>query len=44
MCREFLKDEQEVCVTNRNDNENIVYDTANYRFIMIIDYIDFYIN
>ena len=36
-----MKDKQEVCVTNRNKNENIVYETANYKFIMIIDYIDF---
>lgn len=41
MCREFDKNEQNVCVLSRNTDENIVYDTANYRFMMIIDYMDF---
>ncbi|CAG8848004.1 36941_t:CDS:2, partial [Racocetra persica] len=35
MCRKFLKDEQKICEISSNTDENIVYDTANYRLIMM---------
>ncbi|CAG8759417.1 27454_t:CDS:2, partial [Racocetra persica] len=35
MCRKFLKEEQKTCEISSNTDENIVYDTANYRLIML---------
>ncbi|CAG8839169.1 19673_t:CDS:1, partial [Racocetra persica] len=40
MCRLFLKEEQKICEISNNDNERIVYNTGNYRLIMVIDYMD----
>ncbi|CAG8851957.1 22199_t:CDS:1, partial [Racocetra persica] len=40
MCRKFLKDEQKICEISSNTGKNIVYDTANYRLIMVINYSD----
>ncbi|CAG8833081.1 10954_t:CDS:1, partial [Cetraspora pellucida] len=40
MCRRFAKDEEKVCILSKGTNENIIYNTANLRLIMIIDYMD----
>ncbi|CAG8846095.1 14829_t:CDS:1, partial [Racocetra persica] len=40
MCRNFLKEEQKTCEISNNTDKNIVYDTANYRLIMVINYSD----
>ncbi|CAG8825066.1 30312_t:CDS:2, partial [Racocetra persica] len=40
MCRPFLKEKQKTCEILNNDNESIIYNTENYRVIMVIDYMD----
>ncbi|CAG8820064.1 20886_t:CDS:1, partial [Racocetra persica] len=40
MCRPFLKEEQKTCEISNNDNESTIYNTGNYRLIMVIDYMD----
>ncbi|CAG8824444.1 6959_t:CDS:1 [Racocetra persica] len=40
MCRSFLKEEQKICEISDNDNESTIYNTGNYRIIMVIDYMD----
>ncbi|CAG8752047.1 148_t:CDS:2 [Racocetra persica] len=37
ICRKFLKEEQKTCKISNNTDENIVYDTANYRLIILED-------
>ncbi|CAG8754319.1 14208_t:CDS:2 [Cetraspora pellucida] len=41
MCRRFAKDEKKVCILSKGTNENIIYNTANLRLIIIINYIDY---
>ncbi|CAG8848388.1 30899_t:CDS:1, partial [Racocetra persica] len=40
MCKKFLKEEQKTCEISSNTGENVVYDTTNYRLIMVINYSD----
>jgi len=39
MCRPFKKGEKQICMTS-NDNNTPIYDTGNYRFLILIDYLD----
>ncbi|CAG8625412.1 4970_t:CDS:2 [Cetraspora pellucida] len=41
MCRKFSKDEEKVCILSKETGESIIYNTANLRLILIIDYMDF---
>jgi hypothetical protein len=39
MCRLFKKGEKQICMTS-NDNNTPIYDTGNYRLLILIDYLD----
>jgi len=41
MCRKFTKDEEKVCILSQETGESIIYNTANLRFIILVDYMDF---
>ncbi|CAG8551930.1 12951_t:CDS:2 [Cetraspora pellucida] len=40
ICREFEKEEKDVCILSTNTNESIIYNIANYRLFIIVDYMD----
>ncbi|CAG8831647.1 7134_t:CDS:1, partial [Racocetra persica] len=40
MCKKFLKEKQKTCEISSNTGENVVYDTANYRLIIVINYLE----